>query len=109
MQTLAPQTFSQRRVHPTTGQLRMSDQLGSKGQQGVRNPKPQNPPDEADAGVCMGPGGQDKDLIYQAHTGTTVLDALRCVPLGTAPRHPPHSTPAAVLCPSAASLHRPLE
>ena len=41
--------------------------------------------------VCMGPGGQDKDLIYQAHTGTTVLDALRCVPLGTAPRHLPYS------------------
>jgi hypothetical protein len=24
------------------------------------------------------PGGEDKDLIFQAHTGTTVLDTLRC-------------------------------
>ena len=33
----------------------------------------------------MGPGGQDKDLIYQAHVGTTVLDALRCAPPSTGP------------------------
>lgn len=59
------------------------------------------------AGIRMGPGGQDKDLIYQAHTGTTVLDALRCAPLGVAPQHL-HSTVDAVLSISAASLHGPL-
>ena len=44
--------------------------------------------------MCEPPGGEDKDLIFQAHTGTTVLDTLRCA-RGCVDDMPYHGPPLA--------------